>query len=57
LIALLNDPGRRDRMSAVGTERVRSTLAWEHQAPKLVNAYQRLLAPATARERDFTRDA
>ena len=43
LIALLNDPERRDRMSAVGIERVKSTLAWEHQAPKLVNAYKRLL--------------
>jgi glycosyltransferase involved in cell wall biosynthesis len=43
LIALLHDRERRDRMRAIGSERVRSTLAWEHQAPKLVGAYRRLI--------------
>jgi glycosyltransferase involved in cell wall biosynthesis len=42
LIALLHDRERRERMRAIGAERVRTTLAWEHQAPKLVNAYRRL---------------
>ena len=43
LIALLNDSDRRDRMRTIGVERVRTTLAWEHQAPKLVGAYERLI--------------
>jgi glycosyltransferase involved in cell wall biosynthesis len=44
---LLDDPARRRSMSAAGRERVRSTLAWEHSAPVLLAAYDRLWrAPA-----------
>jgi glycosyltransferase involved in cell wall biosynthesis len=55
---LLDDPARRRRMGQLGRERVRSVLAWEHSAPVLLAAYDRLwpdggprtitLAPAPA---------
>jgi glycosyltransferase involved in cell wall biosynthesis len=39
---LLDDPARRKRMGWAGRERVRSVLAWEHSAPVLLAAYDRL---------------
>jgi glycosyltransferase involved in cell wall biosynthesis len=39
---LLDDPARREQMSLAGRERVRSVLAWEHSAPVLLAAYDRL---------------
>lgn len=39
---LMDDPEKRARMSAAGTERVKSTLLWDHQARNLVEAYERL---------------
>ena len=39
---LLDDPARRRRMGELGRERVRTTLAWEHSAPVLLAAYDRL---------------
>jgi glycosyltransferase involved in cell wall biosynthesis len=39
---LLDDPDRRAQMSRAGQERVRSVLAWEHSAPVLLAAYDRL---------------
>jgi glycosyltransferase involved in cell wall biosynthesis len=39
---LLDDPARRRQMSEAGRERVRHGLAWEHSAPVLLAAYDRL---------------
>ena len=39
---LLEDPARRQRMSQVGRDRVRRVLSWEHSAPVLLAAYDRL---------------
>jgi glycosyltransferase involved in cell wall biosynthesis len=39
---LLDDPARRRRMGQAGRARVRSVLAWEHSAPVLLAAYDRL---------------
>lgn len=39
LCALLDDPERRDRMGALGRSRVESGLAWQHQIPRLLEAY------------------
>jgi glycosyltransferase involved in cell wall biosynthesis len=39
---LLDDPTRRQRMSQAGRERVCRVLAWEHSAPVLLSAYDRL---------------
>jgi glycosyltransferase involved in cell wall biosynthesis len=39
---LLDDPDRRRRMGQAGRERVRAALSWEHSAPVLLAAYDRL---------------
>lgn len=39
LCALLDDPERRERMGAIGRERVEAALAWHHQVPSLLAAY------------------
>jgi glycosyltransferase involved in cell wall biosynthesis len=40
---LLDDPGRRASMGAVGRERVQNGLAWEHSKRSLLDAYARAL--------------
>jgi glycosyltransferase involved in cell wall biosynthesis len=42
ILELLDDPARRQEMGRIGRERVRSVLAWEHSAPVLLAAYDRL---------------
>jgi glycosyltransferase involved in cell wall biosynthesis len=42
IVELLDDPARRREMGRVGSERVRNVLAWEHSAPVLLSAYDRL---------------
>jgi glycosyltransferase involved in cell wall biosynthesis len=40
LLALLEDPERREEMARVGRERVRASLSWESQEPDLLRAYE-----------------
>jgi len=47
IVELLDDPERRAAMGAIGRERVRTELAWSHEAPKLLAAYGSLFAPET----------
>ena len=42
--ALLDDPGRRARMSRYGAERVRQKLVWQHSVPPLLAAYDAIFA-------------
>ncbi len=42
LIALLDDPARRAAMGQFGRHRVETELAWPHEAPRLLSAYERL---------------
>jgi glycosyltransferase involved in cell wall biosynthesis len=42
LVELLDNEPLRLRMGAIGLERVRTTLSWEHEAPKLLAAYEAL---------------
>jgi glycosyltransferase involved in cell wall biosynthesis len=42
LVALLDDADLRARMGAAGLERVKTELAWEHEVPRLLAAYDEL---------------
>ncbi len=44
ILALLDDPTLRDHMGRVGSERVRAALSWEHEAPRLLAAYETLFS-------------
>ena len=42
MVSLLGDENQRTHMSAVGRERVEQVLAWQHEAPRLLAAYEHL---------------
>ena len=42
MVALLGDPQERARMGAVGRERIEHVLSWQHEAPRLLAAYEQL---------------
>ena len=42
IVQLLDDPEERTRMGQIGRERVERDLAWPHEVPKLLAAYQKL---------------
>lgn len=44
ILELLDDPDLRARMGAFGRHRVETVLAWHHEVPKLLAAYDRLWA-------------
>jgi glycosyltransferase involved in cell wall biosynthesis len=44
LVTLLDDESMRNRMGEVGLERVRTKLSWEHEAPRLLAAYEALFS-------------
>jgi glycosyltransferase involved in cell wall biosynthesis len=43
IIQLIDNPGARARMGQAGLQRLRTTLSWELQVPKLLAAYERAL--------------
>jgi glycosyltransferase involved in cell wall biosynthesis len=43
---LLDDPALRQRMGRLGRARVLTGLSWDHSAPRLLAAYDRLFAKA-----------
>jgi glycosyltransferase involved in cell wall biosynthesis len=43
MVALLGDENQRIHMGAIGRERVERELSWQHEAPRLLNAYDNLL--------------
>lgn len=45
VLALLDDPALARRMGAYGRQRVVEELSWEHEAPKLLAAYDVVFAP------------
>ncbi len=49
IVTLLDDPARRARMGRFGRDRVERQLAWGHEAPKLLAAYEALFLKAPAR--------
>ncbi|NLG75217.1 MAG: glycosyltransferase family 4 protein, partial [Xanthomonadaceae bacterium] len=42
IVQLLDDEPLRRRMGEIGLERVKTTLAWEHEVPRLLAAYEAL---------------
>jgi glycosyltransferase involved in cell wall biosynthesis len=44
IVALLDDPERRQRMGEIGRRRIVEELSWEHEAPKLLAAYDALFS-------------
>lgn len=48
ILALLDDPARRRHMAEYGRRRVEQELAWDFEAPKLLQAYNRLFDEAGA---------
>jgi len=50
LIVLLGDPALRAQMGAIGARRVASELSWDHEAPKLLAAYEAVFAGPHAPE-------
>jgi glycosyltransferase involved in cell wall biosynthesis len=48
VMELLDDPGRRRAMGEFGRRRVREELSWEHEAPKLLAAYDAVFARKSA---------
>ncbi len=51
IIELLDDPARRTAMGEFGRRRIEEELAWPHQAPHLLAAYQALAAAPARRRR------
>jgi hypothetical protein len=49
LVELLDDPERRQVMGEIGRARIDSELAWSHQIPKLLAAYDAAFAARSAR--------
>jgi glycosyltransferase involved in cell wall biosynthesis len=44
ILELVDDPVRRDRMGALGQKRIRDELAWDHEATKLLSAYEKIFS-------------
>lgn len=51
IVQLIDDPEMRDRLGAIGFQRITTDLSWEAQVPRLLAAYERALVkqPAAAR--------
>jgi glycosyltransferase involved in cell wall biosynthesis len=50
ILELLDDPERRTRMGEFARRRIENELAWSHEAPKLLAAYEALWARTTVPE-------
>jgi glycosyltransferase involved in cell wall biosynthesis len=51
LLQLLDDEAMRNRMGTLGRERVAHELSWQHEAPRLVAAYEHLIGGQPSGER------
>ena len=51
LLALLDDEGLRNRMGTLGRDRVERVLSWQHEAPRLIAAYEHLIGESPIGER------
>ena len=53
IVELLEDTDRRQKMGALGTERVKNQLAWEYSVPHLYAAYEKVTKPSARRSTTF----
>ena len=44
IVELIDDPAMRDRLGAIGFQRITTCLSWDAQVPSLLAAYERVLA-------------
>jgi glycosyltransferase involved in cell wall biosynthesis len=51
LLLLIDDEELRNRMGALGRERVERVLSWQHEAPRLIAAYEHLIGEKPIGER------
>jgi glycosyltransferase involved in cell wall biosynthesis len=51
MVSLLADESQRIRMGAIGRERIERVLAWQHEAPRLIAAYEHLTVGIPTGER------
>jgi len=51
LLLLIDDEELRNRMGALGRERVERVLSWQHEAPRLIAAYEHLIGAQPIGER------
>lgn len=49
ILELLADPAQREKMGKFGRQRVENELAWSHEAPKLLAAYERVFSTREAK--------
>lgn len=49
IVELLDDPGLRARMGALGRHRVEHELEWKYETPKLLAAYEHLFSGESGR--------
>ena len=52
IVALIDDPRRREEMGSAGLARIRERLSWGHQAPVYVRVFDRLLARRAVEHRE-----
>jgi glycosyltransferase involved in cell wall biosynthesis len=57
ILQLLADPAARERMGASGRSRVEQTLAWQHEVPHLLAAYDKVFDGGAVRTAAENRDA
>jgi glycosyltransferase involved in cell wall biosynthesis len=57
LCELLDDPERRSRMGTIGRARIEAGLAWHHQVPRLLQAYETAMKAGQARTKSLGRQS
>jgi glycosyltransferase involved in cell wall biosynthesis len=57
LCELLDDPELRARLGAIGRSRIEAGLAWHHQIPRLLEAYETAMKQGAAHAKSFDRQS
>jgi hypothetical protein len=57
LTDLMDDPKRRVSLGVLGSQRIKTQLAWDYSVPNLLHAYRLVLPAATQSKRGPSEDA